>query len=224
MKCMKLLPSLTFAGLACLAAPIHAATVTYGFDTLLSGHPAYANEDFASLKVTSGAQATDPWTFRLDAYDLTGFGPWAFFGALAVDGTFHSAPRILSTKTGSGIGKVSLARGRGPGGAFDFRFDLTDRDGWKVDRLTSGEWVEWTMSGLSSISGLGGHIQGIGLLGWRSAWYGADSLPSPVPLPATFWLAISAVLGFLGLKHRRLPKVPWKRPTFFRAKSDPSLA
>lgn len=201
MKYTGLLPSLTLAGLALLATPVHSATVTYTFDSLLYGNPAYASKDFASLKVTSGKQTKDPWTFRLHAYDLEAFGKSAFFGALAVDGSLYSFPRILSTTAGSGIDKVSIKPGRGPGGAFDFRFDLT---GWKKDRLTSGEWVEWTMTGLSSISGLGGHIRGIGRSGWGSAWYGGDSLPSPVPLPATFWLAISAVLGFLGVKHGRM--------------------
>lgn len=202
----RLISSLALAGLACVAVPAQSATMTYGFDTLLSGHPALANDDFASLKVTTGPAATDPWTFRLHAYDLSDFGPWAFFGALAVDGHLHSAPKILSTKAGSGIKKVSLSPGGGPGGAFEFRFDLTNQVGWKKDRLTTGEWVEWTMSGISSISGFGGHIQGIGLFGLHSAWYGSDSMPSPVPLPATLWLAISALLGFLGLKRWRTAK------------------
>lgn len=221
MKYKNLFLSLILASLAGLAAPAHSATVTYAFDRLLSGHPAYPSGDFATLKVTSGAQTEDPWTFRLDAYDLDSFRPWAFFGSLAVAGEVHSAPKILSTTVGSGIRKVSFSPGKGPGGAFDFRFDLT---GKKRDRLTSGEWVEWTMTGLSSITGLGGHIQGIGIFGFRSAWYGADRLPSPVPLPATLWLAISTILGFLGLKRGRALKMAWSRRTLFWGKSNSSLA
>ncbi|MGO1499886.1 MAG: hypothetical protein ACTHWH_01210 [Marinobacter sp.] len=221
MKYKNLFPSLILVGLAGLAAPVHSATVTYAFDSLLFGHPAYPSGDFATLKVNSGAQTEDPWTFRLDAYDLNSFGPWAFFGSLAVAGEVNGAPKILSTTAGSGIREVSLLPGNGPGGAVDLRFDLS---GWKKGRLTSGEWVEWTMTGLSSITGLGGHIQGIGILGFHSAWYGADRLPSPVPLPATFWLAISTILGFLGLKRRRALKVAWSKRALSWDKSNSSLA
>lgn len=192
----RMLSGIALAGASLFITSAQGATVTYEFDRLLSGDSSLAGTDFATLTVESGDGLSEPWSFRLSAYNLAAFGPGSFFGALAVDGSVGTVA-ITGTSAGSGISNVKYSRGGGPGGAFDFRFDLT---GPKRDRQTQGEWVEWTATGISGISAFGAHIQGIGPKG-SSAWFGTSPLPAPVPLPATFWLLATAFLGFAGIKR-----------------------
>ncbi|WP_181919355.1 VPLPA-CTERM sorting domain-containing protein [Alkalilimnicola ehrlichii] len=178
----------------------HASVLTYQFGEILSPEsvdPAVANVSFATLTVD-----TETWTFRLSADDLSGFGSGAFVGALAIGGDFSHVD-VVNTTPGGGIQNVSYHPGGGPGGVFDFRFDLT---GPRQDRLTDGEWVEWTVQGLYGLDYLALHVRGIDTIafgGSSSAWYGA---PSPIPLPASVWLLGSALVGFAAMRRRQLAK------------------
>lgn len=193
----KLLAGAVTLSCALISMGSHAATTTYYFDDLISGKASQAKSNFASLAVTPGLLPKDPWVFKLSAYDLALFGSYAFVGALAVDG-YGKYIDVKSVKPGSGIKSVSVKPGRGPGSKFDFRFDLT---GKRNDRLVDNEWVEWTVTGLSSIKSFGAHIQGIGPKGKDSAWYLGKERPTPVPLPATFWLVCSALAALFGGKR-----------------------
>lgn len=132
--------------------------------------------------------------FSLSAAGLDLLGTDSFLGAIAVDGL----------KTGSissvvGDSPVALANGGGPGGVFDFRFDLT---GPKQARLIDNESVSWTWVGanqsLDTLS-FAVHIQGVGISGAdTSLWYS----PSAVPEPESYAL-LAAGLGVAGIALRR---------------------
>lgn len=191
------------AGGLALAASTQAATTTYHFSELFGSKQPPLAGGFASLSVTPGLLPQDPWLFRLSAYDLDIFGPYAFIGGLAVDAQGKQV-KVQGVTPGSGIKSVGVQSSSGPFGYYDFFFDLT---GKKKDRLTDNEWVEWTTTGLSSIKSFGAHIQGIGPWGILSGWSKATEMPTPVPLPATFWLVASALLGIIGGKRFWRPRM-----------------
>ncbi|MBS3805305.1 MAG: hypothetical protein KGY54_12210 [Oleiphilaceae bacterium] len=197
MKRKRVLAATVFAVAALFAGPGQAAEMNYVFGDFISGEDGKSfpqSPQFAKLNVKTDA-ASDSWTFRLYDVDLDIFGESAFFGSLAVDGIIGSeGVDVTSTESSFGLNSVGVDAGSGPGGVFDFRFDLDEGQ----TRLTTGNYVKWTATGISSVSSYAGHIQGIGDNGEFSAWYGAD--PSPIPLPATVWLLGSALLGFSGFK------------------------
>lgn len=190
----------------------NAATETYVFGELY--HPAdnvgYPNPtNFASLSVVTGE---DNWMFRIKAYDLgTYFGDSAFLGRLVTQGSVKGKKVRVTGVNSTGVNSSSgvkvkykskgmIYQGTDSGG---FTFDFSKK---KRDRLTDGEWVEWTVSGISSILGYATHVQAIkvGDIDGGSAWY--EARPNPVPLPAAFWLLGSALLGFAGFKKFVRPK------------------
>ncbi len=197
MKLKKGLAAAALIGIVCFAGTSQAAKLDYVFGNFLSGdsssHP--SSPTFARLTVDTGAGPSDIWSFLLHSVNLEPFfGNQSFFGALAVDGDFGTV-KVTDFESDSGISEVVVQENAsGPGGIFDFRFDLTD----KSNRVESGEYVKWNATGISSIAGYAAHIQGIGIDGEGSAWYQAGEVPAPIPLPATVWLVVSALIGFAG--------------------------
>lgn len=172
----------------------NAATDTYG--TLLSG--SYTpSSSFASLTYTNVGNV---YTFTLTANDLnTLFTNNAFIGAIAVDSAV--TPVVSNVSGGS---PVSVAAGGGPGGGFDFRFDLT---GPKQARLTDGESVSWTATFASAVtlgsSSFALHVQGLTDAQGGSAWYTAGT-PTVSAVPEADTYAMMALgLGLMGFVARR---------------------
>lgn len=191
------LAAAVIAGAAVFTSGGQAAQLEYTFGDLLSGSgPVSAN--FAKLTVTTGSSASDPWSFWLHSLNLVPFfGSQSFLGAIAVDGSASNV-QITGFESNSGLTKVGFQdNASGPGGTFEFRFDLTN----KGEKVESGEYVKWSATGISSISSYAAHIQGIGATGEGSAWYSPGEVPAPVPLPAAFWLVASALLGFTGWRR-----------------------
>lgn len=180
--------ALVAASVSLVAMGSQAATYTFG--ALLSGSGPQAL-NLATLTVT---ESGNDLNFSLSAAGLDLLGTDSFLGAIAVDGL----------KTGSissvmGDSPVALANGGGPGGVFDFRFDLT---GPKQARLIDNESVSWTWVGANqSLDALSFavHIQGVGISGAdTSLWYS----PSAVPEPESYAL-LAAGLGVVGIALRR---------------------
>jgi hypothetical protein len=173
-----------------VSASVSAATDTYG--TLLSGtfQPA---ESFATLSYTNTGNVYD---FTLSAFDLDAiFTDGAFIGAIAVDSDFQP---VISNVVGDTV--VSVANGGGPGGGFDFRFDLT---GPQQARLTANETVSFTATFsdpvVLSASSFALHVQGLTDAQGGSAWYS----PTPaVPEPETYAMLLAG-LGLVGFIGRR---------------------
>ena len=177
-----------------VSASASAATDTYG--TLLAGkfQPA---DSFATLSYTNTGNVYD---FTLTAFDLdTIFTTGAFIGAIAVDSDFQP---VISNVSGDTV--VSVANGGGPGGGFDFRFDLT---GPKKARLTANEMVSFTATFTDpvvlSAASFVLHVQGLTKAQGDSAWYS----PTPaVPEPETYAMLLAGLglVGFIG--RRRMNK------------------
>jgi hypothetical protein len=191
MSFQRFVPAATLGALAaCLSMAAHAETFTFG--SLLSGTgPSSLN--FATLAVTANGNDLD---FTLTAPGLDAFGPDAFLGAIAVDGIKKGSVTGVT-----GGAPVAIANGGGPGGSYDFRFDLT---GPKQARLTDGESVHFTWSGAAqSLSTLtfAAHVQGVTSAGSSSSlWY----TTSAVPEASVEAMALGgiAVCGMLGLRRR----------------------
>jgi hypothetical protein len=113
-----------------------------------------------------------------------------------VDVSANLVPSITDVFGGS---PVTYSPGGGPGGVFEFRFDLT---GPKQARLTSFESVSWTATFAEPVT-FGGdqfalHVQNIGPNG-DSAWYVNSS---PVPEPESYAMMLAG-LGLMGFVARR---------------------
>lgn len=178
----------SLAALALLASTAaHAVTDPYG--TLLSGSyqpPA----TFANLTYTNVGNV---FSFTLDALDLNAlFTTGAFIGAIAVD-----APNQPTVSNVSGDTVVSVSPGGGPGGNFDFRFDLT---GPQQARLTANESVSFDATFSSPVTltaeNFALHVQGLTSAQGGSAWY------APIPEPETYAMMLAG-LGLLGFTAKR---------------------
>jgi hypothetical protein len=181
-----------FLAVLTLAFGINANAATDDFGTLLSGsfQPA---DTFASLSY----ETTDNllYTFTLTAYDLNAiFTEGAFIGAIAVDA--DSQPTVSNVSGGT---VVSISNGGGPGGIWDFRFDLT---GPQQNRLTANESVTFDATFEQAVvlgsSSFALHVQGLTDAQGGSAWY----VPPPVPEPETYAMMLAG-LGMLGFTARR---------------------
>lgn len=147
-----------------------AQTTVYHFGQNIAGDGAPAALDFATLSVT---QSGNDLVFSLSSAGLDQFnGSQPFLSALAIDGD------MVGTITAvSGDAPVSLAKGGGPDGSWEFRFDFT---GKKKDRLTDDESVEWTwVGGAGHFNGIGAHVQGLDYGNTTSSWYQALAVPEP---------------------------------------------
>lgn len=164
------LTSLTFTALAVAAAPASAQTTVYEFGQLLAGDGAPVELDFATLSATVVGNDV---VFTLNAHSLDLFdGSQPFVGALSIDGD-----KVGYIGDVSGGSPVKMAKGGGPDGGWEFRFDLT---GKKKDRLLDNESVSWTwFGGAGRFTGIGAHVQGLDYDGATSAWYYTVAVPEP---------------------------------------------
>ena len=179
------------ASLSLLLASVaaHATTDTYG--ELLSGSYNPPGS-FATLSYTNVGNI---YSFTLTAADLDAlFTTGAFIGAIAADAAFK--PTVSNV---SGSSPVSVSPGGGPGGVFDFRFDLT---GPKQARLTANESVSWTATFANPVnltsSSFALHVQGLTSAQGGSAWYTVSAVPE-----ADTYAMMMAGIGLLGFATRR---------------------
>jgi hypothetical protein len=179
------------ATLALLASTAsYAASDDYG--TLLSGS-FQPTDSFATLSYSTTDNML--YNFTLTAYDLdTIFTNGAFIGAIAVDA---DSDVTVSNVVGDTV--VSVSPGGGPGGIWDFRFDLT---GPQQARLTANESISFDATFSQAVM-LGSdsfalHVQGLTDAQGGSAWY----IPTPVPEPETYAMMLAG-LGFLGFTAKR---------------------
>jgi len=169
----------------------HAATDEFG--ELLSGS-FQPTETFASLSYSTTDNLV--YSFTLSAFDLDAiFTTGAFIGAIAVDSDTN-AP-LLSNVSGDTV--VSISPGGGPGGNWDFRFDLT---GPQQARLTANETISFDATFDQAVilgsNSFALHVQGLTDAQGGSAWY----VPTPIPEPETYAMMLAG-LGMLGFTARR---------------------
>ncbi|HSH98093.1 MAG: PEP-CTERM sorting domain-containing protein [Methylophilaceae bacterium] len=186
------------------AASANATTENYG--TLLAG-TYQPSASFASLSATGSGNV---YTFTLTGLNLDSlFTNGAFIGSIAVDtnpdlkltGKNHDTVSISSVTGGATVG---TGNGKGPGGNWDFQFDLGNSG---VSRLTSGESVSWTATFSKPVTfadvGFALHVQGLTPAEGGSAWYVAGSpITAAVPEPSTY-LMLLAGLGIIGFVSKR---------------------
>ena len=128
------------------------------------------------------------------------WGANAFIGGIAVDAT--GTPSVGSV-SGGGVSSVSTSPGGGPGGGFDFRFNLGGPG--SQDRFTSAESVTFQTSGISNITNVALHVQGLDTANFPegSMWLtpGGGTTPA-IPEPSTYAMFILGLLamGFLARK------------------------
>lgn len=179
------------ASLALLVTSFSASAATDSYGDLLSG--SYTPP--ASFATLSYSNVGNVYNFTLTAADLDAlFTTGAFIGAIAVDAAF--TPTVSNVSGGS---PVSVSPGGGPGGIFDFRFDLT---GPKQARLTANESVSWTATFANPVnltsSSFALHVQSLTDAQGGSAWYTVSAVPE-----AETYAMLIAGMGLLGFMARR---------------------
>jgi hypothetical protein len=175
-----------------VAMPALAITEDYG--TLLSGS-FQPTETFATLSVDGAGSV---YNFTLSALDLNSiFTNGAFIGAVAINVSSDIVPTVTNV---TGDSPVIYSPGGGPGGVWEFRFDLT---GPSQARLTADESVSWTATFAQPVTFVDDqfalHVQSIGEENGGSAWY---TNTSPVPEPESYAMMLAG-LGLMGFIVRR---------------------
>lgn len=189
----KTLTGLSVATLAAVAVPASAQTTVYEFGQLLSGDGAPVQADFATLSATVVGNDV-VFTFNAHGLDLFD-GSQPFIGALSIDGD-----KVGYIGDVTGGSSVKMAKGGGPDGGWEFRFDFS---GKKKDRLVDNESVSWTwFGGAGHFAGIGAHVQGIDYEGTSSAWYHTVAVPEP----GTTAMFLSGLVVLAAAARRRQPK------------------
>lgn len=169
------------------AAP--ASAETYDFGGLLLGDGAPLNASFATL--TTSVVGNDV-QFTLNAYGLDQFNgdaPW--IGAMSVDGV-----KVGQVSDVSGDANVTMGKGNGPDGSFEFKFDFSDTSG----KLVDNETVSWTwVGGAGQFTDFAAHVKGISYGDTNNAWYDAALA---VPEPNSYALMLAG-LGVISVVARR---------------------
>jgi hypothetical protein len=178
--------------LALMAAaliPAPALAEDFDFGSLIQGDGAPLTASFASL---STIVVGNDVLFTLDAYGLDQFSgnePW--IGAMSVDGMKTGAVSDVVGDT-----NVTLGKGDGPDGSFEFKFDFSDTTG----KLLDNETVSWTwVGGAGHFDNFALHVKGISYGETSNAWYDAALA---VPEPNSYALMLAG-LGVIGVMARR---------------------
>lgn len=181
----------------------------YDFGSLLTASSGYTAPDsfesapFAQLSATDNGGGV--WSFVLNINNnlFSSFGSSAFIGSMSFDFTPDPLARPVSAFVDSnvdGVTSVSSTSGTGLSGLTDI--DFGTKFGQNASsRLSQSDWVQWSVSGLTSGSSLTNmylHVQGIG-----TEDYSAKYVPvSPVPEPETYAMLLAG-LGLIGFTARR---------------------
>lgn len=175
----------------------------YDFGNKLTG-PNYVPTTFASdpfARLTTKDNGGGVWTFTLNVDNtlFQSFGSGAFIGSMSFDFSPDPISQTKSTFIASNIGGVTAVgstSGTGNSGLTDIDFGTSFGKGAN-NRLAANDWVTWSVSGLglSNLTNMYVHVQGIGSLG-DSAKY--TPIVSPVPEAETYamFLAGLALVGF----------------------------
>jgi hypothetical protein len=184
---LRALPALALSAGMLAVAP--ASAETYEFGGLMLGDGAPLTASFATLTTTViGADVV----FTLNAYGLDQFNgdqPW--IGAMSVDGLKTGAVSDVS-----GDANVTMGKGNGPDGSFEFKFDFSDTSG----KLVDNEAVSWTwVDGAGHYADFAAHVKGISYGETNNAWYDAALA---VPEPNSYALMLAG-LGVISVVARR---------------------
>jgi len=170
-------------------AAASASAESFDFGGLMLGDGAPQTASFATL--TTEVVGNDV-QFTLNAYGLDMFSgdqPW--IGAMSVDGLKTGAVADIS-----GDANVTMGKGNGPDGSFEFKFDFSDTSG----KLVDNETVSWTwVGGAGHFTDFAAHVKGISYGETNNAWYEAALA---VPEPNSYALMLAG-LGVISVVARR---------------------
>jgi hypothetical protein len=186
-----------------------AATTTYDFGNLLSGHFQPVNT-FASLSVTT--EDNQSFAFEFKSYDLDSiFNNGAFITKLTLNNTTATADKPTISEV-SGDATVNVANGSGPDGSnvwdFAFKYDTSNS---AESRLNGNETVTWKASFAGAIlfgtPAFAVHVQGLDKIltdSAGSAWY---TSVTPIPEPETYAMMLAGLGLMMTVVRRRRTKI-----------------